>query len=100
MLKNAGRYLFFFFSSRRRHTRLQGDWSSDVCSSDLPGVDCEDSLRAGELVQHGADVLGVDRPSGADVLDVRPQLPLGVLLSLAHGVQEGAVGLPLDEREE
>src|SRR5256885_5655735 len=28
-------YVFFFFSSRRRHTRLQGDWSSDVCSSDL-----------------------------------------------------------------
>src|SRR5256885_970157 len=25
----------FFFSSRRRHTILQGDWSSDVCSSDL-----------------------------------------------------------------
>src|SRR6266850_6344120 len=29
---------FFFFSSRRRHTRLQGDWSSDVCSSDLLAV--------------------------------------------------------------
>src|SRR6516162_10847725 len=29
-------FLFFFFSSRRRHTRLQGDWCSDVCSSDLP----------------------------------------------------------------
>src|SRR5256885_8447823 len=29
--------LLFFFSSRRRHTRLQGDWSSDVCSSDLLG---------------------------------------------------------------
>src|SRR5207248_5665858 len=28
--------LFFFFSSRRRHTRSYGDWSSDVCSSDLP----------------------------------------------------------------
>src|SRR5437016_10213646 len=27
--------LFFFFSSRRRHTRLVSDWSSDVCSSDL-----------------------------------------------------------------
>src|SRR5256885_8221882 len=27
--------VIFFFSSRRRHTRLQGDWSSDVCSSDL-----------------------------------------------------------------
>src|SRR6266487_6790080 len=25
----------FFFSSRRRHTRWTGDWSSDVCSSDL-----------------------------------------------------------------
>src|SRR3989454_481690 len=30
---------FFFFSSRRRHTRLQGDWSSDVCSSDLTDAD-------------------------------------------------------------
>src|SRR2546426_8707752 len=29
------RICLFFFSSRRRHTRLQGDWSSDVCSSDL-----------------------------------------------------------------
>src|SRR5256885_11534552 len=28
----------FFFSSRRRHTRLQGDWSSDVCSSDLAAI--------------------------------------------------------------
>src|SRR5256885_3757616 len=35
------RRLCFFFSSRRRHTRLQGDWSSDVCSSDLPQYDGE-----------------------------------------------------------
>src|SRR6266550_4992334 len=28
-------FLFFFFSSRRRHTRCSRDWSSDVCSSDL-----------------------------------------------------------------
>src|SRR5207248_4134756 len=28
-------FFFFFFSSRRRHTRSYGDWSSDVCSSDL-----------------------------------------------------------------
>src|SRR5260370_25182933 len=27
--------VFFFFSSRRRHTRFKCDWSSDVCSSDL-----------------------------------------------------------------
>src|SRR5947209_14097861 len=29
--------MFFFFSSRRRHTRYWRDWSSDVCSSDLFG---------------------------------------------------------------
>src|SRR5207237_4851371 len=29
--------VFFFFSSRRRHTRFKCDWSSDVCSSDLLG---------------------------------------------------------------
>src|SRR2546430_6712546 len=29
---------FFFFSSRRRHTRFDCDWSSDVCSSDLPAA--------------------------------------------------------------
>src|SRR5215475_12940973 len=30
-----GVLIFFFFSSRRRHTRFSRDWSSDVCSSDL-----------------------------------------------------------------
>src|SRR5574337_1962894 len=38
----------FFFSSRRRHTRLSGDWSSDVCSSDLdPYTTCAPASRAG-----------------------------------------------------
>src|SRR3989454_2765325 len=36
---------FFFFSSRRRHTRLQGDWSSDVCSSDLERADAATIAR-------------------------------------------------------
>src|SRR5256885_11889743 len=44
--------IIFFFSSRRRHTRLQGDWSSDVCSSDLahcaPGT-----YSIGEHRKHG-----------------------------------------------
>src|SRR5256885_16569166 len=40
--------LFFFFSSRRRHTRLQGDWSSDVCSSDL-AVNVEGARRVAQL---------------------------------------------------
>src|SRR5256886_12511114 len=32
------RKLLFFFSSRRRHTRFDCDWSSDVCSSDLTSM--------------------------------------------------------------
>src|ERR1035441_10731562 len=32
-------FTFFFFSSRRRHTRCLSDWSSDVCSSDLITID-------------------------------------------------------------
>src|SRR2546426_5596390 len=40
---------FFFFSSRRRHTRLQGDWSSDVCSSDLGSKPAVAEWSAGPL---------------------------------------------------
>src|SRR5438046_3472074 len=36
--------VMFFFSSRRRHTRLVSDWSSDVCSSDL-NTACRISVR-------------------------------------------------------
>src|SRR2546426_6904241 len=55
--------MFFFFSSRRRHTRLQGDWSSDVCSSDLWGkvsMGSEDSTAPSE--KEGAAHL-VETPS-------------------------------------
>src|SRR5438067_8680335 len=38
-------FFFFFFSSRRRHTRSKRDWSSDVCSSDLPNHIAEASLH-------------------------------------------------------
>src|ERR1019366_10613144 len=40
------RFVLFFFSSRRRHTRLVSDWSSDVCSSDL------DDARKIDLLPH------------------------------------------------
>src|SRR5256885_6056985 len=43
----------FFFSSRRRHTRLQGDWSSDMCSSDLTVTG---ALEGEELKRKIADV--------------------------------------------
>src|SRR5437879_8755522 len=38
MLFYLASLILFFFSSRRRHTRYIGDWSSDVCSSDLAPV--------------------------------------------------------------
>ena len=44
--------VYFFFSSRRRHTRLQGDWSSDVCSSDIRspgGILVEGRVRDGRV---------------------------------------------------
>src|ERR1039457_7207748 len=53
--------MFFFFSSRRRHTRLQGDWSSDVCSSDLDAVG--DRSAAGAA--RGRANIGGDHRSGS-----------------------------------
>src|SRR5437879_6678837 len=44
----------FFFSSRRRHTRYIGDWSSDVCSSDLIALRLE------------REICGVGRRPGLD----------------------------------
>src|SRR2546422_6492586 len=50
---------FFFFSSRRRHTRCSRDWSSDVCSSDLPWAPPIPGLaQAGYLDNASAMALG------------------------------------------
>src|SRR5204863_5721907 len=62
---NCIRVLFFFFSSRRRHTRSLRDWSSDVCSSDLKYDIGEEQLRAIRLfhelaAKHG--IIGERRP--------------------------------------
>src|SRR5437868_15246584 len=44
---------FFFFSSRRRHTRSKRDWSSDVCSSDLSSPSmCIEALTPGLYRMH------------------------------------------------
>src|SRR5688572_20887194 len=66
--------LFFFFSSRRRHTRFDCDWSSDVCSSDLEGAlhddlqitsYCDRPIRTTLIVQVDADF--------ADIFEVKRQ---------------------------
>src|SRR2546430_3503284 len=67
---------YFFFSSRRRHTRFDCDWSSDVCSSDLvhgeanfvvrfaPASVLDGGCGTGrvgrELARRGIEVVGVD----------------------------------------
>src|SRR5437016_11542194 len=84
--------VFFFFSSRRRHTRLVSDWSSDVCSSDLAAVagDREPYLRSSAV--RGAVE---DRPrrvhvilvgAADDVVDRDPLLVLDVARLPGRGV--------------
>src|SRR2546430_7185000 len=53
--------VLFFFSSRRRHTRFDCDWSSDVCSSDLVGV----RVRAARDGDHRREFGIRDRSEGA-----------------------------------
>src|SRR5256885_12310392 len=65
---------FFFFSSRRRHTRLQGDWSSDVCSSD--------AVRGAQLV---AFLVPDGAQPGVYENEVAPNLAPGAALLFAHG---------------
>src|SRR3712207_7446623 len=70
--------VFFFFSSRRRHTRYWRDWSSDVCSS--PAF----VRRAGALAREiGADVLHVDRERLAPWLS---EIPAPKVLDAADAI--------------
>src|SRR5690606_40355994 len=59
---------FFFFSSRRRHTRFSRDWSSDVCSSDL------DPARIPALVE---EMLRLDPPLHLDMRKTTRDVTLG-----------------------
>src|SRR3989449_4078290 len=74
------RCMFFFFSSRRRHTRCSRDWSSDVCSSDLTN-------------QTGVDRLG---RRDIDLLRGTPGVRVTVILSPEHGLRglDDRPGLP------
>src|SRR2546430_9616919 len=90
---HAARIRFFFFSSRRRHTRFDCDWSSDVCSSDLgPGVD---QRRLGKRVwlyngQRNARWMGTAAEYIALSVDLVTELPDHV--SFAERSEERRVG--------
>src|SRR2546429_9939150 len=91
----------FFFSSRRRHTRCSRDWSSDVCSSDLPPyghvADAREraflaqtfpALRGGEIDRYAAFLLRALQlvvPGGAAGLLVPDTW---MFLSLARALRE------------
>src|SRR2546430_2885047 len=68
---------FFFFSSRRRHTRFDCDWSSDVCSSDLEGFGTFGSrcvaLGGGALARVAVDVREKGRRIAAKLLEAAAQ---------------------------
>src|SRR5258706_9172270 len=94
-----------FFSSRRRHTRLVSDWSSDVCSSDL--IEPRFPAIAEALQQDGAAVADRDRfallePVGRLLKEIVPEgagadaLEVHVLL-LHHAYQFWAAKQPVYE---
>src|SRR3712207_7137923 len=68
-------YVFFFFSSRRRHTRYWREWSSDVCSSDLGAVRRGESVAVfgcggvGDAAIAGARLAGATTIVAVDVED-------------------------------
>src|SRR6266516_5618655 len=89
---------FFFFSSRRRHTRSYGDWSSDVCSSDLaagrePAASLVEEqcrpVRAGPVASFGQPVgeYGTQRRVEGDLAD---------LFALAEDAKGALAGGDLD----
>src|SRR5438477_5558404 len=88
LLDQANLACFFFFSSRRRHTRLTCDWSSDVCSSDLVTSDGVSVVRgrlpgASEFGCEGSRLKTCSRdprgkPSEGITGDDSSQPPLGV----------------------
>src|SRR6266481_3298348 len=68
--------LSFFFSSRRRHTRWNCDWSSDVCSSDLPkGV-----AASGVRLKLGTPVKAIDRAARAVMTDAGERIGYDALV--------------------
>src|SRR6266581_7886662 len=70
--------VFFFFSSRRRHTRWTGDWSSDVCSSDLQQIyralSDADATAASAFLSGGLEPIAARRRYQADIAQAAAHL--------------------------
>src|SRR5256885_5990809 len=87
--------LMFFFSSRRRHTRLQGDWSSDVCSSDLTCISCGEcmvSCPTGALTNKGVVGTAIAAGPGAQGFEAEELLQIPVFKGVSGRSEERRVG--------
>src|SRR6266511_4852402 len=85
------RISFFFFSSRRRHTRVSRDWSSDVCSSDLLVTLPLRDVRVIAIEQYGAGPWGTLQLAdlGAEVLKIEDPASGGDVSRYVPPFQEG-----------
>src|SRR2546422_6998750 len=84
---------FFFFSSRRRHTRCSRDWSSDVCSSDLsPMATRLVLLFLGALSLACAEERTVAPPLAPPSLSLQGALPAAASQFYAQRSEERRVG--------
>src|SRR5437588_9047198 len=81
VVTSVGFTLFFFFSSRRRHTRSLCDWSSDVCSSDLRSIDERDAKA--DRVREMVEFCRVEEPISTVAIDDRVH-PRGALADRRH----------------
>src|SRR5256884_1739292 len=77
-------HAFFFFSSRRRHTRCSRDWSSDVCSSDLQNV-----LRDGLILPRTPDPAAMVIFGASGDLTARKLMPALYNLALNRYLPSG-----------
>src|SRR2546429_753308 len=80
--------MFFFFSSRRRHTRCSRDWSSDVCSSDLGHTTYSNSLA---FRNAGIDEKTPDPPGGKIDRDRATGKPSGRVAESANALFEKVI---------
>src|SRR5207237_2671462 len=90
----------FFFSSRRRHTRFKCDWSSDVCSSDLPRFRHRIDAIVERFTEMQSD-LDRERKTMMRVWAKREEQLRGVLDSTAglYGDLQGIAGRAMQEIE-
>src|SRR5262249_59626922 len=95
----------FFFSSRRRHTRLVSDWSSDVCSSDLFFSRERElaplfyNLDVAKRPRRAQRALGLPMGRAAGAAGLRPRSMQGIGKASCRGRGGGSVGRGGLERE-